>query len=315
MDKIAQIKKELKKKLSPRVINKIAKETEFIQRARKTEGFNMFWSIISGFAIGQATEIAGMLRAYTKDTGIKINYSAWYGRLSKEGFTNFMRAMAEYLINHLYAQRLRTQGLLNRFDDILIQDGSTLTVNNLLQSIFPGRFTKTAPAAVELHMFFSLRFGCIQGLNLAPDTVSEYKFMPKPAEHNLENTLSLFDRGYNSLDNLHDIEQGDGYVLVRMKDNINPKVLFANYKDQRKDKYFRNKPLQQIKLNRKQNYDFTVSFKKKNDSNILGSSPYGILKKRSMFCSLPMLARKNSHCASSAKSIDYDGRLNWYSKN
>lgn len=315
MNKITQIKKELKKKLSPKALNRIAKETEFIQRSRKTEGFNTFWSIISGFVIGQATEIAGMLRAYTKDTGVKINYSAWYNRLSKPGFANFMCEMADYLINHLYTQRLKKQGLLKQFDDVFIQDGSSLSIHNRLSRIFPGRFTKTAPAAIELHMFFSLRFGSIQGLNLAPDTVSEYKFMPKPTEHHLENTLSLFDRGYNSLDDLHDIERGDGYVLVRMKENINPKVLFANHKDQRKDKYFRNKPLQQIKLNRKQNYDFTVCFKKKNDSNIAASSPYGIPKPRSMFCSLPMPAPRNSRCAPLAKSIDYGGRLNWSSKN
>jgi len=227
MNKVTQIKKELKKKLSPKILNKIAKETEFIQRIRKTEGFNVFWSIISGFVIGQATELAGMLRAYNKDTGIKINYSAWYNRLSKTGFADFMCEMANYLINHLYTQRLKTQGLLNRFDDVLIQDGSSLSINNLLKNIFPGRFTKTAPSAIELHMFFSLRFGNIQGLNLAPDTVTEYKFMPKPIEHQLENTLSLFDRGYNSIDNLHDIELGNGYVLVRMKENINPTVLLG----------------------------------------------------------------------------------------
>jgi len=315
MNKITQIKKELKKKLSPKIVNRIAKETKFIQRTRKTEGFNMFWSIISGFVIGQATEIAGMLRAYAKDTGIKINYSAWYGRLSKEGFANFMCEMANYLINHLYTQRLCKQGLLKRFDDVLIQDGSSLSINNLLKDIFPGRFTKTAPAAIELHMFFSLRFGNIQGLNLAPDTVSEYKFMPKPMEHHLENTLSLFDRGYNSIDNLHDIELGNGYVLVRMKENINPTVFFANYKDQRRDQHFRNKPLQNIKLNRKQNYDFTVSFKKKNDSNIPGLSPYGIPKQRNMFCSLPTPILRNCPYASLAKSIDCAGRLNWFSKN
>ncbi len=88
MDKITEIEKKLKKKLSPKVFNQMAQETEFIQRIRKAEGFSIFWSIISGFVIGQATEIAGMLRAFVKDTGIQINYSAWYNRLSKKGFSD-----------------------------------------------------------------------------------------------------------------------------------------------------------------------------------------------------------------------------------
>lgn len=263
MKKITEIERKLKQKLSPKVFNKLAKETQFIQRARKTEGFDIFWSIISGFVIGQATEIAGMLRAFIKDTDVHINYSTWYNRLAKAGFAEFMRAAAAYLINHMYTQHLATAGLLKQFNDIHIQDGSSLAINDLLKKVFPGRFTKTAPAAIELHVYFSLRFGSFHGVDLAADTVSEYKFMPKPIEYHLKNTLSLFDRGYNSIADLHVIEEAQGYFLVRMKDNMSPRVLWANHKDQRRDAYFRNKPLQNIKLNRKENYDFNVIFDKK----------------------------------------------------
>jgi Transposase DDE domain len=263
MQKITEIEKKLKQKLSPKIFNKLAKDTQFIQRARKTEGFDIFWSIISGFVIGQATEIAGMLRAFTKDTGTRINYSTWYNRLSKTGFSEFMREAASYLINHMYTQHLQAEGLLKNFDDIHIQDGSSLVINDLLKKIFPGRFTNTAPAAIELHVYFSLRFGNFHGIDLAADTVSEYQFMPKAAEYQLANTLSLFDRGYNSIDNLYVIEEANGYFMVRMKDNMTPRVLWANHKDQRRDVYFKNKPLQRIKLNRKENYDFNVIFDKK----------------------------------------------------
>jgi len=270
MKKITEIEKKLKKKLSPKVFNKLAKETRFIQRVRKTEGFDIFWSIISGFVIGQATEIAGMLRAFIKDGGKRVNYSAWYNRLAKAGFAEFMREVAMYLINHMYTQHLKPEGLLKQFDDIHIQDGSSLAINDLLKKTFPGRFKKTAPAAIELHAYFSLRYGSFHGVDLAPDTVSEYKFMPKATEHRLKNTLSLFDRGYNSIDHLHDIEQAQGFFMVRMKENMNPRVLWANHKDQRRDVHFRNKPLQEIKLNRKENYDFNVIFDKKKSFDACG---------------------------------------------
>src|SRR5271154_5396721 len=115
MEKITEIEKKLKQKLSPKVFNKLAKDTKFVQRTRKTEGFDIFWSIISGFVIGQATEIAGMLRAFTKDTGTHINYSTWYNRLNKTGFAEFMRETASYLINHMYTQHLQAEGLLKKF--------------------------------------------------------------------------------------------------------------------------------------------------------------------------------------------------------
>ncbi len=310
MDKITEIEKKLKKKLSPKVFNQMAQETEFIQRIRKAEGFSIFWSIISGFVIGQATEIAGMLRAFVKDTGIQINYSAWYNRLSKKGFSDFMCAVANHLVNHLYTQCLDTKDLLTRFDDIYIQDGSSMGINDLLKKIFPGRFTKTSPAAIELHVFFSLRHRNFLGVDLAPDTVSEYKYMPKSPDYVLNNTLSLFDRGYNSIDDLHDIEEAQGYFLVRMKDNLNPLVLSATHKDQRQDKYFRNKPLHNIKLNRKENYDFHVVFNNKKNSDVYGSSLYGTRSPRNTFCSSPTPMLRNCRYTWSAKFIGCAGKLN-----
>ena len=113
MDKITEIEKELKRKLSAKVFNRLARETQFIERIRKTEGFSIFWSIISGFVIGQATEIAGMLRSFIKDTGIQINYSAWYKRLSKKGFSRFMCEVATHLVNYLYTQCLEGQRFIN----------------------------------------------------------------------------------------------------------------------------------------------------------------------------------------------------------
>jgi hypothetical protein len=38
----------------------LSDSAKLYKRIRKTEGFSIFWSIISGFVIGQATGIAGM---------------------------------------------------------------------------------------------------------------------------------------------------------------------------------------------------------------------------------------------------------------
>ena len=225
----------------------------------------MFWSLTGGFVVGQANEIAGMLRAFIRDTGIRMNYSAWYNRLAKEEFSEFMRKIAMHLINHVYMHYLTSQGLLETFQDVNIQDGSSLVINDRLKNIFPGRFSATSPAAIELHAFFSLRYASFHGVTLAPDVVSEYKFMPKSGEYDLRNTLNLFDRGYNSLDDLHVIEQEEGCFLVRWRSNTTPRILWVNHqgKDQRKDGYFKNEQFKNIRLNRGENYDFAVAFNNK----------------------------------------------------
>lgn len=265
MDNLTDVMKEIKQNLSCEIFDDMARDTKLIQRAGKYEGHAMFWSIVGGFCVGQATEIAGMLRAFIKDTGIHLGYSAWYDRLSKDEFCVFMKEAAEHFINHVYTQHLDVKGRwLGQFRDIYIQDGSSFGINDLLHEYYPGRFTHTSPAAVELHVFHSLRYGCPQTINLAPDSVSEYQFMPTENNADLAQTLSLMDRGYGSLEKLHKIEQEDGFFVVRMKDNINPIIVSVNKADDRLSRYFKDKLFQDVRLKRKNNYDFKVQFRDEN---------------------------------------------------
>ena len=250
--------KKLKGILSPDIFDKIARATKLIERQKKYGGHSFFWSITGGFCTGQATEIAGMLRAFTRDTGIDIQYNAWYNRLSKDGFPEFMRESYIHLLDHLYTEQLSIKGkLLEKFSDILMQDGSSYAVNNLMAEYYPGRFTKNSPAAVELHVFYSLRHASVQCVNLAPDSVSEYDFMPTANDAILKDTLSLFDRGYSSIDRLHLIEQENGFFICRMKAYINPLVFFAYDKNHTQI----NQVLKKIALKQKRDYDFSVQFK------------------------------------------------------
>lgn len=250
--------KKLEKNLSVKIFDKIARATKFIQRRKKYGAHSFFWSVTGGFCVGQAAEIAGMLRAFIKDTGIDIQYNAWYNRLSKDGFPEFMRESYCHLLNHLYAEHLPIKGkLLEEFSDILMQDGSSFAVNDLMRKYYPGRFTKISPAAVELHIFYSLRYASVQHANLAPDSVSEYQFMPTAKDADLKDTLNLFDRGYGSIDRLHLIEQENGYFICRMKDNINPLILSAYGKNNKTiNQFFKN-----ITLKKKRDYDFYIQFK------------------------------------------------------
>ena len=265
MDNLTEVMKEIKQNLSADIFDKQARSTKFIERTRKYEGYALFWSIIGGFGVGQATEIAGMLRSFSKDTGIRMNYSGWYNRLAKDEFPVFMRAMANHFIGHIYTTHFDVKGeLLNQFRDIHIQDGSSFGINKLLSEYYPGRFTNTSPAAVELHVFYSLRYACPVTIALAPDSVSEYQFMPTDNNADLFRTLSLFDRGYGSLDRLHSIEQEAGCFIVRMKDNLNPLIVSVHKADDRLSHYFKNKTFQEVTLKKKKDYDFKVEFRNDN---------------------------------------------------
>lgn len=257
---IGNISNKLKNILNSEVINKIAKATGFVQRRGKCEGHEMFFSLIGGFAVGQATEIAGMLRAFSVDTEIGLQYNAWYKRLQKDGFPLFMQEMFTHLMSYLYQETFNLEtSQLNDFDDIYIQDGSSFSVNKLLKKHFPGRFTKISPAAIEVHAFYSMRQNTFEYLGVAADSVSEVDFMPNTMDVELKNRLCLFDRGYCGLEHLHKIDEAEGFFLVRSKSNINPVIDKVYRSDGRRASTFVGKNLNDICLKKNEDYDFSIT--------------------------------------------------------
>jgi hypothetical protein len=83
---------------------------------------------------------------------------------------------------------------LKRFSDIVVQDGSSFALNDALSEIYPGRFTKVSPAAVEVHCTYSLYKGQATNFGVAPDKDAERTYLPAP--DSLRGKLILFDRGY-----------------------------------------------------------------------------------------------------------------------
>ena len=103
----------------------------------------------------------------------------------------------EILVNELAMNVLQPQhdSKLNRFRDIIIQDGSSFALHDDLAEIFAGRFTTISPAAVELHVTMSLFRDNMVAVTVTGDAECERHYMPLP--HELRDALLLADRGYD----------------------------------------------------------------------------------------------------------------------
>ena len=64
------------------------------------------------------------------------------------------------------------------FKKIQLHDGSSLKLHPALAGIFPGRFTKTTPAAIELHLTLDLLAGTANYLAIDADKESERLYNP-----------------------------------------------------------------------------------------------------------------------------------------
>lgn len=244
----SRVEGKLKSALHEASINAIGRSTGFTERMRVMTPYRVALTIIGALATQTVETIADLERKFASMTGCSISYKPFHNQLSKPEFADFMLKVLCHLLGELVVQVLEPVpgSPLELFDDIELQDGSSFAIADVLATQFPGRFTKTSPAAIELHATMSVLQDRIVRVALAPDTQGERDFLPDP--NSLLRKLILADRGYEDRGYFARVDAAGGHFVIRCKGSVNPLVerctlasgavrQFAN----RRLKEFRNK--------------------------------------------------------------------------
>ncbi len=240
-------------------VERIAKETGFCKRRRKLTPLRALWTFVTAMACGTTKSLADIVRLFTDLTEEEMAYKPFHDRLSVPGFPEFLRRSLVLAMSGLTEPILRGNSrYLAHFTDIVAQDGSSFAVNDDLADVFPGRFTKISPAAIEIHCTYSLFEGQPTAIALAPDSEAERQFLPEPEE--LAGKLILGDKGYTSYEYPAQVKAAGGDFLGRMSNKtFNPKVLKC-YRGPFKHLDFEGMRLQDLELPRS-NVDLLVEGK------------------------------------------------------
>jgi len=220
-------------------------------------------ALITAFSTRRINTIADLHRFFVEHTGQHIAYKPLHAQLSKPEFAVFMRRVLGRMLDELARRALRpiSPSVLGKFDDIVLQDGSSHAISDQLAWHWPGRFTKTRPAAVELHATMSLFDDQVLSLSLAPDVTGEREFLPKP--HELAGKLLLADRGYQDVEYCSRLTEAGAFFIIRATSGINPVVCSARISGHEATK-FAGQRLKIIRDKLKgQNGDLIVQWKRK----------------------------------------------------
>lgn len=219
--------------LSQASLTSIGRDTGFTKRLREVTPVRLVVSLITAMATQRVETLADLLRAFNAMTGRSVQYKPFHNQLAKAAFPDFMKAVFEHLLGELTLRVLAPLPgtCLRQFEDVVIQDGSSFALKDVLANHFPGRFTAIKPAAVELHATASLFRDQVLHVSLAPDARGERDFLP-PAD-SLRGKLILGDRGYTSLSYCRAVEIAGGHYLIRFRKDVNPWVLECRVNGQR----------------------------------------------------------------------------------
>jgi len=130
------------------------------------------------------------------------------------------------------------------FINPMSQVGQSAALHKALAHVFPGRFNTVSPAAVELHCTLELLQDAPITIALSPDTDSEHGYRPEP--ESLRGDWLLADRGDLDLTYLRDLERHGGFLIVRGKSPLNPRVIDVYREDSQRLKSCQDREFQAI---------------------------------------------------------------------
>jgi hypothetical protein len=217
----------LARALSVDDVNQLGRDTAQSERLRVITPHRLFLSTMAALAARKVESLADLLREFNHQNDVTVAYKAFYNRLARPGFAEFMRQMLARLIEQLSIRILAPEGhaTVARFDDIVIQDGSSFALKKALREVFSGRFTTVEPAAVEVHATYSGFSDEVSTVKIAADSEEERQFLPKPST--LAGQLLLADRGYPSTKYFDEVDKHGGSFIVRLTRSHAPWVYAA----------------------------------------------------------------------------------------
>jgi Transposase DDE domain len=252
--------------LSDSMLDAVARRSRLIRRERLVSAAGIFWAFMVTLGAQPMEFISDVLRTLNAQRGWALRYKPFWNRLAQPAFCRFMKVMFAILCRDLAAQVLTsTKGSVSEyFSDILLDDGSSFAVASGLQRVFPGRFTKLTPAAIELHAHMSLRTGHPCNVVLAPDKEAERQFLP-PAHTLPRRSLSLRDRGYVDLDYFEALAEAEAFLICRASNTLNPTIVrVLGGLPKRACKKWEGQPLQKLRKGKlRHDLDLLVSWPRK----------------------------------------------------
>jgi hypothetical protein len=217
--------------LDEQVLNERGKARGLVKRQRLITPFRLGLSVIGSMATQHVHTIADLHRQFNELWDLDTAYNALYKPRLNSGAPEFFLASLSDIMSQLPMKVLGCEAgaAFSDFNRLLRQDGSSFALHQALAARFPGRFRAVSPAAVALHCTMDVLQDAPLILAWSPATDSEHDDRPEP--ESLRGDVWWADRGYLDVTSLRDIERSGGFLLVRGKAGLTPRVIDAYRED------------------------------------------------------------------------------------
>jgi Transposase DDE domain len=214
---IAQTSQSLHRFFDPIEINQTARETGFVQRTSKLDGFGFLRSLVLGFLEHPQASLPQLSQACL-DLGVSITPQGVDERLN-EAAVDFLRDCLSQALAQLRAKQPQLIQVLESFTEVYFQDSTIQSLPEGLQSEFAGSGGNASAAAVKIQLLFAFLSGNLAHVELtqgrAPDT-SYQGHLPQL----LPGSLLIQDLGFFNLETLQAVVARPAFFLTRWRQDV-----------------------------------------------------------------------------------------------
>jgi IS4 transposase len=213
----------------PRVVQRIARESDFVQRHRKLDPVAFLYTLAFETGPQLSRTLEALRDAYNKRTPDPIlSAGGFYERFTPQR-VEFLRQCVAYGLTRLRAapgNRLTPK--LARFTDLLIQDSTVIRLFAALAKFYPptrlAKNTKSKrTAGVKVATLFSARANGPARLELFPESTSDIDTLKIGPW--VRGSIVLTDLGFYKHQGFARIEENGGFYLSRLKGNAHPTLI------------------------------------------------------------------------------------------
>lgn len=193
---------------------KLAKETEFVQRKSKMTGAVFLQTFVFGLVESASASLNDLVEFCEEHFGVSITTQGLNARITASTLT-FMRKMFPLALV-VFRQTVRLPvAVLTQFSAINLTDSTGIELPESLVDEFPGSGGAASAASLKLQVVLDFLTGSFTGLWLTPGITPDQKATQHLA-FAAAGSLNLFDLGYFVLDHLKTLADKGAYFLCRL---------------------------------------------------------------------------------------------------
>jgi Transposase DDE domain len=199
------------------VLQRTVDAAAFKQRERKRDALKFLRAMLVSASSPAGGRQADIMRTYFENGAPRVargSFYDWFGRPLEE----VMNELSGISLAYAASQPKDLPGALGCVDDWLIVDSTTVRLHDRLKDVYPGAGDY---AALKLHKTLSVGHGTVVAYHWSP--AREHDSPHLVLDESWRGKGLLVDLGYASLQRLRDCQRFDVTVVMRLKENWNPR--------------------------------------------------------------------------------------------